>query len=281
VEAPVGAPHERVEIAVLPEGVVEVTVGTQSTGQGHATAFAQVVADSLGCDPTQVRLFTGDTERVSAGGGTHSDRSMRLAGTLLVEASEHILDLAREFDPDRSFDLFELARHHALRAEASFTGRLAAYPTGAAVCEVEVDPETGLVDVTRYACVDDVGQPINPLIVEGQVHGGIAQGLGQALGESMVFEAHTAQVLSASFLDYPMPRAAWFPEFVSELVEDPTRGNPLRVKGGGESGITPSLPVVVNAVVEALRPLGVTDVEMPLSPARVWAAIERARTQVS
>jgi carbon-monoxide dehydrogenase large subunit len=277
VEAPVGAPHERVHVTVLPEGVVEVTVGTQSSGQGHATTFAQVVADSLGCTPMQVRLIAGDTQRVSTGGGTHSDRSMRLAGTLLVEACARVLDLAREFDPDRKVDLFELASRYALSAEAAFTGRLAAHPTGAAVCEVEVDPESGLVELTRYTCVDDVGRPINPLVVEGQIHGGIVQGVGQALSESVVFDAETAQLLSASFLDYPIPRAAWFPELVSELVEDPTEGNPLRVKGGGESGITPSLAVVVDAVVDALRPLGVVDLEMPLTAARVWTAIERAR----
>jgi carbon-monoxide dehydrogenase large subunit len=277
VEAPVGAPHERVHVTVLPEGVVEVTVGTQSSGQGHATTFAQVVADALGCTPMQVRLIAGDTQRVSTGGGTHSDRSMRLAGTLLVEACARVLDLAREFDPDRKVDLFELASRYALSAEAAFTGRLAAHPTGAAVCEVEVDPESGLVELTRYTCVDDVGRPINPLVVEGQIHGGIVQGVGQALSESVVFDAETAQLLSASFLDYPIPRAAWFPELVSELVEDPTEGNPLRVKGGGESGITPSLAVVVDAVVDALRPLGVVDLEMPLTAARVWTAIERAR----
>jgi carbon-monoxide dehydrogenase large subunit len=276
IEAPVGAPHERVQISVEPRAVVEVVVGTQSSGQGHATAFAQVVADHLGVTPQSVHLITGDTTQVPAGGGTHSDRSMRLVGTLLVEACQSILDQAREFDPDGQSSVFEVAQRTRLVGQAAFTGRIPAYPTGAAVCEVGVDPETGEVHITRYTCVDDVGQPINPLILEGQVHGGIVQGLGQALSESVVFDADSAQVHTASFLDYAMPRAAGLPSFETLLVEDPTPGNPLRIKGGGESGITPSLAVVVNAVLDALRPLGVADLDMPLSPARVWAAIALA-----
>ena len=293
VEAPVGAPHERAQITVLAEGVVEVTVGTQSTGQGHATAFAQVVADQLGVAPACVRLISGDTDRVTAGGGTHSDRSMRLVGALLVEACERLSkrgrELATEFQGVPATDvvlndgvsLFELARRGPLSAEATFTGRLPAHPTGAAVCEVEVDPETGALEITRYTCVDDVGQAINPLVVEGQVHGGIVQGLGQALAERVVFDPHNAQVLTASFLDYALLRAGSLPGFTTCLAEDRTPeasgSNVLRIKGGGESGITPALPVVVNAVVDALRPLGVEDLELPLSPERVWAAIARAQ----
>jgi carbon-monoxide dehydrogenase large subunit len=276
IEAPVGAPHERVQITVEPRGVVELIVGTQSSGQGHATAFAQVVADRLGVPPQSVQLVSGDTARVHAGGGTHSDRSMRLVGSLLVEACAAIRDTAREFDPDSQLSIFEVAQRTQLVAQAAFTGRIPAHPTGAAVCEVEVDPETGEIHITRYTCVDDVGQPINPLILEGQVHGGIVQGLGQALSEGVVFDSASAQVQTASFLDYALPRAAGLPAFESQLVEDPTLGNPLRIKGGGESGITPALAVVVNAVLDALRPLGVTDIDMPLSPARVWDAIARA-----
>jgi carbon-monoxide dehydrogenase large subunit len=201
---------------------------------------------------------------------------MRLVGTLLVDACADIRDQAREFDPDSQLSVFEVAQCARLVGEAAFTGRIPAHPTGAAVCEVEVDPETGEVHIARYTCVDDVGQPINPLILDGQVHGGIVQGLGQALSERVVFDVDSAQVHTASFLDYAMPRAAGLPRFESRLVEDPTPGNPLRIKGGGESGITPSLAVVVNAVLDALRPLGVTDIDMPLSPARVWTAIALA-----
>jgi carbon-monoxide dehydrogenase large subunit len=278
IEAPVGAPHERVAIAVLPQGIVEVTVGTQSTGQGHATVYAQVVADALGVEPTAVRLVSGDTRAVASGGGTHSDRSMRIAGTLLVEASARIRAQVATLVAQlhRPLDVFEASDVAPLAAEASFSGRLPAHPTGAAVCEVEIDPETGTLEVVRYTSVDDVGQPINPSIVHGQTHGGIAQGLGQALSERVVLDAASGQVQSGSFADYAVPAAAGLPRFDVSLVEDPTQGNPLRVKGGGESGITPALASVVNAALDALAPLGVDDLEMPLSAARIWHAIDRA-----
>ncbi len=273
VESPVGAPTERVELRVLGDPqAVEVVVGTQSTGQGHATAFAQVVADQLAISPAQVRLITGDTQHVAVGGGTHSDRSMRLVSVLLVEACAKVRELVAEFDPDGTDSLFELGRRHALSADASFSGRIPAHPTGAAVCEVEVDPETGRVAIVRYTCVDDVGQVINPLIVEGQVHGGIVQGVGQALSEDMRFDPDSAQPLTASFADYAVLRAFDLPWFDSELVEDPTFGNPLRVKGAGESGITPSLAAVANAVADAL---GTDEVALPLTPARVYALLRK------
>jgi len=304
IESPVGIPHERVDVTVL-EDTVEVVTGTQSTGQGHETSFAQVMADLLGVTPDQVRLVSGDTRRVVSGGGSHSDRSMRLGGTLLVEASGTIVLRARAVIAhlygvsadqvtwedgllrlgNRSFTIFEAAglAHNAdlppdvsgsLAATASFTGRIPAHPTGAAVCEVEIDPETGQVEITRYASVDDAGQPINPLILHGQVHGGIAQGVGQALMEGLVHQ--DGQVVNASFMDYAMPRADTLPTIAVDLVEDPTTGNPLRVKGGGESGITPALATTMNAVHHALSPLGVERVEMPASPARVWRAIAAA-----
>jgi carbon-monoxide dehydrogenase large subunit len=300
VEAPVGAPHERVRASVRPEGMVELIAGTQSTGQGHETSFAQVAADQLGVTPQQVRLVTGDTAVVASGGGTHSDRSMRLAGTLIVQACEQIRARCRHLaadlleaapddvvqqdgtwavaGTDRRVSLFELARLESLTGEAAFTGRIPAHPTGAAVCEVEVVPETGAILVTRYTAVDDVGQPINPLILHGQIAGGIAQGLGQALTEHLFYEPVTAQLLTSSLLDYALPRADLLPPLSLALTEDPTtRGeNPLRVKGGGEAGITPCLAAVVNAVVDALAPLGIQHLDMPLSPARVWAAIRSA-----
>jgi len=271
VEAPVGAPHERVVVHVLPQGTVEVTVGTQSTGQGHATAFAQVLADELDVEPSCVRFVSGDTERVRTGGGTHSDRSMRLIGTLLVEAAAQIRTAAESLRRP----LFESADIVELQAEATFSGRLPAHPTGAAVVEVAGDQETGELAVSRYTTVDDVGQPINPAIVHGQTQGGIVQGLGQALVETMVFEPESGQVLTASFADYALPRARDVPNFDVALVEDPTAGNPLRVKGGGESGITPALACVVNAAVDALAPLGVDDLEMPLTAARIWEVMRQ------
>ena len=302
IESPVGAPHERVQATVLPEGIVEVVVGTQSTGQGHETSFAQVMADELGVTPDLIRFVTGDTRLVSAGGGSHSDRSMRFAGALDARG------LARDPRPrarsrrraaggrrgvarvrERAVSgagLQPLAlalRHRArdraggakkLSGEASFTGRMPTHPTGAAICELEVDPETGAVEIVRYTSVDDVGQPINPLILHGQVHGGIAQGIGQALFEGAVLEPRTGQVLTGSFMDYALPRADTLPNFKVALAEDPTSRHPLRVKGGGESGITPSLACVMNALFDALAPLGVSDLEMPATPARVWEAIQ-------
>jgi carbon-monoxide dehydrogenase large subunit len=301
VEAPVGAPHERVKASVRGDAeIVELIAGTQSTGQGHATSFAQVVADQLGVSPAQVRLVTGDTNVVTSGGGTHSDRSMRLAGTLIVQACEQIRSRCREvaadllevspqdivqhdgawaaIGTDRRVSLFELARSAGgpLSGEAAFTGRIPAHPTGSAVCEVEIDPETFAVQVVRYTAVDDVGQPINPLILHGQVAGGIAQGVGQSLFEHVRYEAGSGQLVTGSFLDYALPRAADLPGFTLELTEDPTPGNPLRVKGGGEAGITPCLAAVVNAAVDALKPLGVRHLEMPLTPARVWASISQS-----
>jgi aerobic carbon-monoxide dehydrogenase large subunit len=305
VEAPVGAPHERVRLAVR-DGAVAVHAGTQSTGQGHETTFAQVLADRLGIAPQLIRLVTGDSDALPSGGGSHSDRSMRLAGALLVQTSDQVVAQARKVfaalaqvdESEVSFDdgvfgaprsnlrltLFDIARAIAsdpslppdlrqpLTGEATFTGRMPAHPTGCAVCEVELDPQTGAIAVTRYASVDDAGQPINPLVLHGQVHGGIVQGLGQALGETVAWD-DAGQVLNASFMDYAMPRADWLPAFDVALSEDPTAGNVLRVKGGGEAGITPALAAAMNAVVDALADYGVEHIDMPATPARVWGAL--------
>jgi carbon-monoxide dehydrogenase large subunit len=297
VEAPVGAPQEQVQVAVSPDGTVELIVGTQSTGQGHETSFAQVVADELGVDPGCIHLVTGDTALVAVGGGTHSDRSMRFASTLIVEACRKLRDAARslaaellgEVEAAVSFDqgLFSASastarlsvldlvagQHTPLVGEASFTGRIPAHPTGAAVCEVEVDADTGAVTIAGYCSVDDVGRPINPLILHGQVHGGIAQGLGQALIEGVVLDPGSGQVLSGSFADYAIPTASLFPMLTLALAEDPTTTNPLGVKGAGESGTTPCLAAVTNAVVDALSPLGVRDVPLPATALRIWEAL--------
>ena len=308
VESPVGIPVEYVRVTVDPGGVVEAVAGTQSTGQGHETTFAQVLADQLGVTPEQVRLVTGDTAVVPRGGGTHSDRSMRLAGTLLVRTSERIVAQARAVvaalvgvspadvafeegffhapQSNRRLDIFDVARAIAsevlppelktpLTSDESFHGRIPAYPTGCAVAEVEVDPATGAVALTRYASVDDAGRAINPLILHGQVHGGIAQGAGQALMEATAHDA-AGHVLAGSFMDYAIPRADMMPRFSVELAEDPTSGNPLKVKGGGEAGITPALAVITNAIVDALAVYGIEHVEMPATPASVWAAIRAA-----
>jgi aerobic carbon-monoxide dehydrogenase large subunit len=307
VETPVGIPHERVEVTVTPAGVVELAVGTQSTGQGHETTFAQVMADQLGVRPEDIKFIGGDTAAVASGGGTHSDRSMRLAGTLMVQASTEVIAQARSIaakllevaDADISFtdglfvtpnsnrrlSIFDIAQAFnenpallpakQLHAKAVFTGRIPAYPTGAAVCEVEIDPDTGAIEITRYTSIDDAGQAINPMILHGQVHGGIAQGVGQALLEEMSY-SESGQVLTGSFMDYGMPRAHGLPSFDIALAEDPTKGNPLRVKGGGEAGITPALAVVMNAIVDALSIYGISHMDMPATPYRIWSAIQEA-----
>jgi carbon-monoxide dehydrogenase large subunit len=298
-----------VEVSVLPTGTVELAVGTQSTGQGHETTFAQVMADQLGVRPEDIKFIGGDTAAVASGGGTHSDRSMRLAGTLMFQASTEVVAQARkvaakllevaEADIDftdglfvtprsnRRLSIFDIAQAinknpalmagQKLHAKAVFTGRMPAYPTGAAVCEVEIDPDTGAIEITRYASIDDAGQAINPLILHGQVHGGIAQGVGQALLEKMSYAEGSSQVLTGSFMDYGMPRAHGLPSFDIALTENPTKGNPLRVKGGGEAGITPALAVVMNAVIDALSVYGIEHMDMPATPYRIWAALETAK----
>jgi len=310
VETPVGIPHERVEVTVQPAGKVELAVGTQSTGQGHETTFAQVMADLLGVHPEDIKFIGGDTQLVASGSGTHSDRSMRLAGTLMVQASGDIIVQAKsvaarmlevpeaEIDfsdglfvtpkSNRRLTIYDVAQALAdnpalapvknLHSKATFTGRIPAYPTGCAICEVEIDPDTGAVSIARYGSIDDAGQAINPLILHGQVHGGIAQGVGQALVEDVAYDEN-GQVLTGSFMDYGMPRAKMFPMFDISLAEDPTKGNPLRVKGGGEAGITPALAVTMNAIMDALKDFGVTHMDMPATPHRIWSAIQRAKAK--
>ncbi|WP_158916964.1 xanthine dehydrogenase family protein molybdopterin-binding subunit [Caulobacter sp. S45] len=302
VESPVGAPRERIVINVRMDGTVEIMAGTQSTGQGHETTFAQVVADHLSVDMKTIRLVTGDTRIISVGGGTHSDRSMRLGGTLLVEACADIVAQARVLaaraferpeseivfedgmfthpSTNRAYSIFEAAAldtQAMLTSAKEFSGRMPAYPTGCAVCELEIDPDTGVTQIVRYTSIDDVGQPINPLIVDGQVHGGIAQGVGQALMEDFQVDPATGQVLGGSFMDYGVPRADHFPHFDIDFTEDPTAGNPLRVKGGGESGITPATAVIINAVVDALSPYGIEHIDLPATPMKIWKTIDEAR----
>ena len=299
IESPVGMPHERVGITVQADGIVEVRVGTQAIGQGHETTYAQVMADLLGVPIESIRIVQGDSARIASGGGSHSVRSMRLAGTLMVQTANEVIARARraaaemlevnesdvEFhdglfattNSNRRLSVFDVAQRAPLAAEAAFTGRIPAFPTGAAVCELEVDPETGAIEIIRYVTVDDVGQPINPLILHGQVHGGIVQGLGQALVEGVMYAPQSGQMLTGSFMDYGMPRADMLPSFDAALTEDPTGGNPLRIKGAGESGITPSLAAAMNALADALSPLGVGEIAMPATPFRVWQAIQAAR----
>jgi carbon-monoxide dehydrogenase large subunit len=310
IEAPVGAPRERIDMTVMPDGVIDIVSGTQSQGQGHETSFAQVVVAQLGVPIESIRLRTGDTAFVKNGGGTHSDRSLRLGGTLLVRAAANIIQAGQvvatelldaeqvEFADGvytddasaRSIGLFEVARHIAengmphdsairvLTATEEFVGRMPAHPTGSVVCELEVNPDTGDVALLNYTSVDDVGKAINPLIVDGQVHGGLAQGIGQALSEGYYVEAGSGQVLSGSYMDYGVPRAGALPPLTIELTEDPTLGNPLGVKGGGESGITPATAVIFNALGDALAEFGDEELVMPAIPSAIWDFIHREKS---
>jgi carbon-monoxide dehydrogenase large subunit len=299
VESQSGAPQERAEVTVLPadNGIVEIVIGTLSAGQGHATSFAQLAAEWLGVPVRCVRLVAGDTDRVSAGGGSHSGRSLRLAAITIRQAADVIIakgtrvaaDLleAAEADiafseghfrvkgTDRTIGLFDVAAKETLAAAADTDSRVGSYPYGWHVCEVEVDSETGDVRIVRYSAIDDVGRAVNPLILHGQTHGGIAQGAGQALMERCHYD-RAGQLLSGSLMDYALPRADDLPSFTTALSEVPSTNHPLGFRGGGEGGITPALGVIVNAIVDALADLGVTHIDMPATPERVWRAIRQA-----
>ena len=288
IELNTGAPRERAEIRVLPERRVEVVLGTLSAGQGHETSFAQLVADWLGVEMAQVRFHAGDTDVASIGGGTHSGRSMRMGAVVIDTAVKRIVEKGKQAasekleaaiadieyahgrftvkGTDRGVGLFELA---PLAGEHDHTDALPSYAFGCAVCEVEIDPETGVVEVVRYTSVDDVGRAVNPLIIHGQTHGGIVAGVGQALMERIVYDAD-GQLQTASFMDYAMPRADQFPFFTTDISEVPAASHPLGMRGGGEGGTTPSLATVANAVCDAL---GVEHIELPATPERVWRKI--------
>ncbi len=307
VDTATGTPRERAEMTILPEGVVEIVLGTVSNGQGHETSFAQLVTEWLGVPLDAVRFVTGDTDRVSVGGGSHSGRALRLASIVMLNASRdivarglriagHVLEAAAtdlEFadgrfavkGTDRSIGIFEVAAEALRRndlpdelggplsAESDETVNLAAFPYGCHVCEVEIDPETGVVELMRYSAVDDVGRAVNPMIVHGQVHGGIVQGIGQALSEQCVYDPQSGQLLTGSLMDYALPHADTLPFFATELSEVPTPTHPLGIRPAGEGGTTPALGAVVNAVVDALAEFEVTHIEMPATPERVWRAI--------
>ena len=305
VESSIGTPKERADLIVKPEGSVDVVIGTQPSGQGHETSFAQVAADLLGLPVGIVNIVIGDTDIVSAGGGSHSGRSMRHAATVMTLAAAELVAKGKEIaavvldkradeiewsggrfstpGSNATFNVIELAREAEARGLPKLTVRTDSemhdpvFPNGCATCEVEVDPETGWVDITRYAAVDDVGRCINPLIVHGQTHGGIAQGVGQAMWELCHIDPDSGQPLMGSLMDYGMPRTDNLPSFTTEIVEVLSPTNPLGIKAGGEGGTTPALSAIMNAIMDALWDLGVRDIEMPATPGKVWAAIQAAK----
>jgi carbon-monoxide dehydrogenase large subunit len=287
------------------DGDVTVLVGTQSTGQGHATAYAQIVADHLGLEAERVRMIQGDTDLIATGTGTGGSSSIPCGGAsvdgatkvlarMLKEIAADVLEAAasdleivdgavRVSGTDRVITFAELARSPAARgralwAEDAFTPVEATYPNGTHLAEVEIDPETGATCILNYWVVDDFGATLNPLLLAGQVHGGTAQGIGQALMENTVYDPDSGQLVSASLMDYALPRAADVPAFAFETRNVPCRTNPLGVKGAGEAGAIGSTPAVMNAVMDALwRAYRIRHVDMPATPERLWAAITEGR----
>jgi aerobic carbon-monoxide dehydrogenase large subunit len=309
VEASNAGLIEHAEIRFDPTGTVTVSVGTHDHGQGHATTFRQIVSDRLGIPPDRIRFNYGDTDQIAIGTGTFGSRSTVSAGTAmliaaekivakgrriaahLMEASEHDIEFERGrfvvAGTDKAVDLVQVARTAFMPAKlppktepglfetGTFAGGERTYPNGCHISEVEVDTETGAVALVRYAAVDDVGHIINPLLVEGQLHGGIAQGVGQALMENIAYDA-SGQLVSGSFMDYAMPRADHFCTFALGENEVPTKTNPLGVKGAGESGTVGALSSVMNAVNDGLAQIGAPYVQMPTTSEKVWRAIRAA-----
>lgn len=307
VDTATGIPREKAELTVLPDGSIDVVIGTVSNGQGHETSFAQLLNEWLCVPIDKVRLITGDTDIVKVGGGTHSGRGMRLGSIVIWKSSLAIIEKARqvaalllqakpddlEFHEGRftaagsggSVTLGEVATAMAERADlpASLRGALtgecdetvndASFPYGCHVCEVEIDGDTGTWRIVQHTGVDDVGRAVNPLIIHGQTHGGMAQGIGQALLEQCFYDAGTGQLLSGTFMDYAMPRAHALPSFTTEITEVPSTTHPLGLRPAGEGGTTPALGVVVNAIVDALSEFGVDHIEMPVTPERIWRAM--------
>lgn len=290
---------EMADIRFDADGAVTVRMGSKEMGTGHGTAYRQILNDQLGLDPERIRVLDGDTDIIAGGTGSFGSRTMIAAGTAITRAGENIIEVgksiaadaleAAEIDiefsrgvfrvvgTDREITLHDLAgtAGDKLNTRVSEKADGPTYPNGCHICEVEIDPETGVTTLARYVVVDDVGTVINPMIVKGQLHGGIAQGAGQALMEQIVFDSD-GQLITGSLLDYCLPRADDMPTFEIQTYPIPTALNPLGVKGAGEAGTVGALPAVVIAALDALRPLGVKDIDMPLTSERVWRAMREA-----
>ncbi len=309
LEATGGAPTERAEIRFADDGFVDVYVGTQSTGQGHETAYVMVTADQLGIDGDKIRIRQGDTDSIPTGGGTGGARSLYSEGQAILATAATVIERGKqaasealeaavadiEFSDghfgvvgtDRRMDILSLAtaqRERKARGEDVTTLDAAeiaqieshTFPNGCHMAEVEIDPETGMVAVVRYIVCDDVGKAVNPMIVRGQVHGGVAQGYGQAVLEHTAYDPDSGQLLAGSLMDYALPRASDLPDIEVDLIEVPCSTNPLGVKGAGEAGAVGSPPAMINAIVDALASAGVTAIDMPATPEKVWRALQKA-----
>jgi carbon-monoxide dehydrogenase large subunit len=301
------------EIRVNPDGSVTVLTGSTSMGQGNETAFAQIVSDRLGVPPARIEVLWGDSDALGAGRGNGGSGALSVGGSAVVRASDRIVERGRRIaarlleaapedivfrdgrftvtGTDKGLAFADVARaayqpkqlppglEPGFSEAAAFTPPAVTFPNGCQVCEVEIDPETGAVRIVRHTVVDDVGRMVNPMLVKGQIHGGVVQGLGQALFEDLVYDPETGQLLAGSFMDYAMPRAEDVPLFEVDSHEVPTSVNPLGAKGVGEAGTVGALPALVNAVNDALAPLGVRHLDMPFTPARVWRVIRDARAE--
>ncbi|TVQ34637.1 MAG: xanthine dehydrogenase family protein molybdopterin-binding subunit [Geminicoccaceae bacterium] len=305
IESTMGNPNESADVRFEDDGTVSVAVGTQSNGQGHETAYAQVLADKLGIPLEQIKLVQGDSDRIAAGGGTGGSRSLTAQGVAIRHASDAVIEkgklyAAQELEvakgdirfedgtfsvvgTDRSIGILELAAkartmtvegaEGGLDAAATITLDAWTFPNGCHIAEVEVDEATGVTEVVRYTIVDDFGVVVNPMLVAGQVHGGTVQGIGQALYEHTVYD-ETGQLTSGSFMDYTMPRADDVPLFdFSTFDGAPCQNNEMGVKGCGEAGSVGSCAAVINALIDALADQGITAIDMPATPEKVWAVM--------
>jgi carbon-monoxide dehydrogenase large subunit len=310
IERAAGPGLEFAEVRFNPSGTAVVLMGTKNQGQGHETTFKQILHEKLGLDPGEVQFIDGDTDRVAFGMGTNGSRSTVIGGSALTVAADKVIEKGKRIAAhllessagdvafsDGVFSVEGTNRSVTLKAVAKaafaparlppglegglfetgmFAPKADTYPNGCHVCEVEVDPETGSVELAAYAVVDDVGTVINPLTLEGQIHGGIAQGVGQALMEAVVYDADSGQLMGTSFMDYAMPRADTLCDIDIKSNPVPTKLNPLGAKGAGEAGTVGALPAVMNAILDALGGVGVKELQMPATPARVWNAISTA-----
>jgi carbon-monoxide dehydrogenase large subunit len=292
-----GAPNEGAEIRFGADGIVTILVGTQSNGQGHETAYPQIAADLLGLPLEQFRYIQADTAEIPEGNGHGGARSMHMGGAALFQAAQQVIEKAKpvaarllqakqvqfangRFTADgRSVDLLTVAQDTSLDTYVWNVLDLITFPNGCHVAEVAIDPETGQVTLDRYTAVDDYGTLINPMLTIGQVQGGVAQGIGQALTERTVYDADSGQMLSGSFMDYQIPRAIDLPDLNITLTGIPTKANNLGVKGAGQAGAIAAPQTIIAAILNALAPLGVTHIDMPATPERVWQAIQQAGTR--
>jgi carbon-monoxide dehydrogenase large subunit len=301
------------ELRVNPDGSVSLFAGSTSMGQGNETAFAQIVSEKLGVPPERIQVFWGDSDLLGAGRGNGGSGALTVGGSAVTRATEKIIERGRKIaarlleaapedvvhldgkftvkGTDKGVTFANVARaayvprqlpqgmEPGFSEEASFTPSAVTFPNGSQICEVEIDEETGAVRVVRHTVVDDVGRMVNPMLVKGQIHGGVVQGLGQGLYEELSYDPTTGQLLAGSFMDYAMPRADDMPTFDVDSHEVPTAVNPLGAKGVGEAGTVGALPALLNAVNDALAPFGVRHLDMPVTPERVWRAIQDAKAR--